>query len=103
MSDVFELQRVDEGLEALCHLRRGVWVDDEYGAHLGVSWVVATVAVFTHWGVGELCCTCFYLVCPAMEFEDGARDGDADVETRRDTWDSMRDDVTFAVRAVNTE
>lgn len=26
--DVFELQGVDERLQAVCHLLRGVWVDD---------------------------------------------------------------------------
>lgn len=48
MIDVFELQCIDQRLEAVCHLLRRVWVDDEDGPHLAISWIV-TVTVFAHW------------------------------------------------------
>ena len=48
LSNVFELQGVDERLQAVGHLLRGVWVEDEDGPHLAISWV-GTVLIFTHW------------------------------------------------------
>ena len=54
LSNVFELQGVDERLQAVGHLLRGVWVEDEDGPHLAISWV-GTVAILTHWLCLELC------------------------------------------------
>jgi hypothetical protein len=45
--DVFELQCVHERLQAVGHLLRGVWVDDEDGPHFAISEVVA-VLILAH-------------------------------------------------------
>jgi hypothetical protein len=46
-SDIFELERVYEWLQAVGHGLRRVWVDDEYGAHFAVSGITAG-AIFAH-------------------------------------------------------
>jgi len=74
--NIFELKRIDEWLQAIGHLRRGIWVDDQNGTHFAVS-RVATVTIFAHWdsvlvkSIFERSC------CPATKIEAVARDGDA--------------------------
>lgn len=46
--NVFELQSVDERLQAIGHGLGRVWVDDEDRAHFAVSGIVPST-VFTHW------------------------------------------------------
>jgi hypothetical protein len=45
--DIFELQCIDERLQAVGHLLRGVWVDDEDGPHLAISELVV-VSILAH-------------------------------------------------------
>ena len=64
--DFFKLERIDKRLEAVCHLPRRVWIDDENRPHLPISGAVS-VAIFTHGADCQLGATLAGAICPAVK------------------------------------
>jgi hypothetical protein len=71
--DIFELECINEWLQAIGHGLCRVWVDYEYGAHLGIP-RIATVPIFAHGGENVVA-SIFYNL-PHVKIEAAARDGD---------------------------
>jgi hypothetical protein len=62
VNDILETQHLDKWSQPICHCLCGVWVDDEYGPHCGVSCVdLVAVLVFAHWFLGWLLLLCSYV------------------------------------------